>query len=61
MNPHNEVWLDFTSDGHGEGFAAAHHQWGFRPGEANSVVIHQEPGGAGERLACFTGPFEPRG
>ncbi|WP_411577000.1 superoxide dismutase family protein [Streptomyces sp. SCSIO ZS0520] len=61
VNPHNEVWLDFTPDEHGEGFAAAHHRWGFRPGEANSVVIHQEPGGAGERLACFTVPFEPRG
>lgn len=55
--PANEVWLDFTSDAHGDGAAVAHHAWGFRPGEANSVVIHREPGGKGDRLACFTVPF----
>ncbi|MFI6682067.1 superoxide dismutase family protein [Streptomyces sp. NPDC050485] len=54
----NEVWLDFTPDAHGDGTAVAHHAWGFRPGEANSVVIHGEPGGKGDRLACFTVPFK---
>ncbi|MFJ8307955.1 MULTISPECIES: superoxide dismutase family protein [unclassified Streptomyces] len=54
----NEVWLDFTPDAHGDGAAVAHHAWGFRRGEANSVVIHRDPGGKGDRLACFTVPFQ---
>ncbi|NGO13164.1 superoxide dismutase family protein [Streptomyces sp. HC44] len=57
VNPGNEVWLDFTADGRGEGGASARHDWNFRRGEAASVVLHQEPGGAGTRLACFTVPF----
>ncbi|MCZ9343538.1 superoxide dismutase family protein, partial [Streptomyces sp. TRM76130] len=43
-NPDNEVWLDFTPDAHGEGQAQARHDWGFRPGAASSVVIHDRPG-----------------
>ncbi|MFV0136251.1 superoxide dismutase family protein [Streptomyces sp. HMX87] len=58
-NPHNEVWLDFAPDAHGEARARAQHPWGFRPGQANSVVIHDEPGNSGERIACFTVPFRP--
>ncbi|MEU6989269.1 superoxide dismutase family protein [Streptomyces sp. NPDC046465] len=61
VNPANEVWLDFTARADGSGEARALHHWGFRPGEAASVVLHDEPGGAGERAACFTVPFEPRG
>ncbi|MFD7170900.1 superoxide dismutase family protein [Streptomyces sp. NPDC059929] len=57
----NEVWLDFTPDKSGNATAVAHHAWGFRPGEANSVVIHREPGGKGDRLACFTVPFRAPG
>ncbi|MEU1130435.1 superoxide dismutase family protein [Streptomyces sp. NPDC005900] len=60
LNPRNEVWLDFTAKADGTGSARAHHRWGFRPGEAASVVLHREQGGAGDRLACFTVPFEPR-
>ncbi|MGW2224941.1 superoxide dismutase family protein [Streptomyces formicae] len=56
-NPDNEVWLDFTAGADGSGSASAHHLWGFRPGGAGSVVLHREPGGAGDRVACFTVPF----
>jgi Cu-Zn family superoxide dismutase len=57
VNPRNEVWLDFTTDRKGSGKASAHHSWGFRQGEAGSVVIHDEPGSAGARVGCFTVPF----
>ncbi|MFF5981356.1 superoxide dismutase family protein [Streptomyces olindensis] len=57
VGPHNEVWLDFTADRHGAGAASARHDWGFRRGEASSVVLHDVPGGAGARVACFTVPF----
>lgn len=60
VNPDNEVWLDFTADATGSGRAAAWHNWHFRPGEAASVVLHGEHGGAGARLACFTVPFTGR-
>ncbi|MET9442872.1 superoxide dismutase family protein [Streptomyces sp. NPDC006610] len=57
VSPDNEVWLDFAADRRGEGHAVARHDWRFRRGEASSVVIHDVPGGAGERVACFTVPF----
>ncbi|MER5304638.1 superoxide dismutase family protein [Streptomyces lasiicapitis] len=60
VNPDNEVWLDFTAQPDGSGKASAVHSWGFRPGEAGAVVLHREQGGAGDRVACFTVPFEPR-
>ncbi|MEV0256582.1 superoxide dismutase family protein [Streptomyces sp. NPDC050732] len=60
LNPENEVWLDFTAGADGSGSASAVHGWGFRPGEAASVVLHHEPGGTGDRAACFTVPFAPR-
>ncbi|MFK4064383.1 superoxide dismutase family protein [Streptomyces sp. NPDC029674] len=60
LNPANEVWLDFTAGADGSGSASAEHGWGFRPGEAASVVLHDEPGGAGDRSACFTVPFVPQ-
>ncbi|MGW7266473.1 superoxide dismutase family protein [Streptomyces sp. NPDC054842] len=56
-NPGNEVWLDFTADGRGAGEALAEHDWGFRRGGASSVVVHDQPGMSGGRLACFTVPF----
>jgi Cu-Zn family superoxide dismutase len=59
--PQNEVWLDFTADARGAGRAGARHDWGFRPGEAGSVVIHDEPGDSGARVGCFTVPFRPTG
>ncbi len=57
VDAQNEVWLDFTADVHGAGDAQARHSWGFRSGEARSVVIHEEPGTKGARVACFTVPF----
>jgi Cu-Zn family superoxide dismutase len=55
-NADNEVWLDFTADEHGAAEANARHDWGFRQGEASSVVIHDMPG-SHTRAACFTVPF----
>jgi Cu-Zn family superoxide dismutase len=57
VNPENEVWLDFTADARGAGSAQARHDWGFRSGQAGSVVIHDAPGTKGARVACFTVPF----
>ncbi|MEV0171215.1 superoxide dismutase family protein [Streptomyces sp. NPDC050803] len=56
VNAENEVWLDFTADEHGAGEARARHGWGFRQGEAASLVIHDEPGSK-VRVGCFTVPF----
>ncbi|WP_328909952.1 superoxide dismutase family protein [Streptomyces sp. NBC_00234] len=56
-DPANEVWLDFRTDGEGNGESWVLHDWSFREGGARSVVIHDEQGGAGDRLACFTVPF----
>ncbi|SCD42583.1 superoxide dismutase, Cu-Zn family [Streptomyces sp. BvitLS-983] len=52
VNPYNEVWLDFTTDAEGAGRAVARHSWGFRPGEAASVVIHDQQGGRGHGSAA---------
>ncbi|WAZ21424.1 superoxide dismutase family protein [Streptomyces cinnabarinus] len=57
VNAENEVWLDFTADERGAGGASARHSWGFRQGEASSVVLHEEPGSKGGRVGCFTVPF----
>ncbi|ARF77053.1 superoxide dismutase [Kitasatospora albolonga] len=56
-DPVNEVWLDFRTDGNGDGTAEARHDWGFRDGGARSVIVHDVQGGAGKRVACFTVPF----
>jgi Cu-Zn family superoxide dismutase len=64
-NPDNEIWLDFTTDAHGSGLAAAHVDWTFTDRRPASVVIHAEhthtdpghAGTAGARLACLTVPF----
>lgn len=67
-NPHNEVWLDFTTDAKGNAHAASQHSWWFREGAARSVVIHDHrtttgpghAGTAGDRLGCLTVPFAHR-
>ncbi|MCC3774109.1 superoxide dismutase family protein [Streptomyces sp. UNOB3_S3] len=64
-NPHNEAWLDLTTDKRGNGRSAATVKWHFRAGEARSVVIHEhatetapgKAGTAGARLACLNVPF----
>jgi superoxide dismutase, Cu-Zn family len=64
-NSENEVWLDFRTDAQGRATVESWHDWGFRPGEARSVIIHEhgtatkpgEAGMAGARLACLTVPF----
>lgn len=67
-NPDNEIWLDFTTDDKGRGWAMAVQDWqppaDRRPG---SVILHIRhtahgdgdgvPGSAGERLACLTVDF----
>ncbi|MEV4434555.1 superoxide dismutase family protein [Streptomyces sp. NPDC049555] len=65
-NARNEVWLDFTTDGQGDGSSVAHVAWRFRAGQAMSVVVHAhgtadapgQAGTAGPRLACVNVPFE---
>ena len=64
-NPANEVWLDLTTDAHGDATATSTVTWRFRPAGAGSVVLHAEhthtapgqAGVAGARLACLTVPF----
>ena len=60
-DPENEVRLDFVTDARGVGAAAVRRAWEFRPGEAQSVVLHDMSGGAGTRVACFTVPFKSPG
>ncbi|MEU1789065.1 superoxide dismutase family protein [Streptomyces sparsogenes] len=65
-NPRNEVWLDLTTNGQGEGYAKTHVDWRFRDSEARSVVIHEHAtatgkghaGMAGTRVACVKVPFK---
>ncbi|MCP2259398.1 superoxide dismutase, Cu-Zn family [Streptoalloteichus tenebrarius] len=64
-NPRNEIWLDFTTDREGNGFAMTTVPWRFTDRHAGSVVIHEHhthtdpghAGQAGDRLACITVPF----
>jgi len=64
-NPRNEVWLDFTTNAQGDGWAVSQVRWRFRAGAANSVVIHEhathtgpgEAGMAGARVGCLTVRF----
>ena len=65
-NIHNEIWLDLTTDGDGDGEAQRRVAWQpmpqYRP---HSVVLHARQtdwrpalaGEAGARLACITVPF----
>jgi Cu-Zn family superoxide dismutase len=64
-NPHNEVWLDFTTDARGDATSAASQQWTFDAGRRpRSLVIHADTtktaaghaGDAGARVACLTLP-----
>ncbi|MET7766810.1 superoxide dismutase family protein [Streptomyces sp. NPDC005336] len=65
-NPRNEVWLDLTTNGRGDGRSQTVVKWHFRPGEARSVVIHEhatstqagKAGMAGDRVACVNVPFK---
>jgi Cu-Zn family superoxide dismutase len=60
-NPRNEIWLDFTTDRFGTGFARSTVDWTFAARRANSVVVHEtathtdpgHAGTAGARLACL--------
>ncbi|MES4909327.1 MULTISPECIES: superoxide dismutase family protein [unclassified Streptomyces] len=64
-NPHNEVWLQITTDKNGEAHAMTHVNWRFRDSEARSVVFHEhatatekgKAGMAGVRVACVKVPF----
>jgi Cu-Zn family superoxide dismutase len=59
-NPRNEIWLDFTTDRLGTGFARSAVGWTFGERRARSVVVHEththtdpgHAGTAGARLAC---------
>ncbi len=61
-NPHNEIWLDLTTDEDGNGVARSRQDWQFAPGQApRSVVLHAQrtstmpgtAGTAGARLGCL--------
>ncbi|QUQ65457.1 superoxide dismutase family protein [Kutzneria sp. CA-103260] len=64
-NPQNEIWLDFTTDRHGNAWSISSVNWQFTQRHAGSVVIHTEhthtdpgsAGTAGARLACVTVDF----
>jgi Cu-Zn family superoxide dismutase len=64
-NPHNEIWLDLTTDAMGNATSASTVDWQFTDRHAGSVVIHAEhthtdpghAGTAGPRLACVTVAF----
>lgn len=64
-NPQNEIWLDITTDASGSAQASTTVNWEFRPGEAKSVVVHDQhtqtgtgqAGMAGDRLACIDEDF----
>jgi superoxide dismutase, Cu-Zn family len=56
--PQNEVWLNFTTNGHGNGTSRAGQYWRFNLGQAtqaNSVVIRSHATEA--PVACVTVPF----
>jgi Cu-Zn family superoxide dismutase len=64
-NPHNEIWLDFTTNATGYGFALSKVDWSFGERRAHSIVIHEmhthtdpgHAGTAGARLACLNVDF----
>jgi Cu-Zn family superoxide dismutase len=64
-NPRNEIWLDFTTDRLGTGFAKSTVDWTFAARRARSVVVHEththtdpgHAGTAGARLACLDVDF----
>ncbi|MBE1500081.1 Cu-Zn family superoxide dismutase [Amycolatopsis lexingtonensis] len=64
-NPRNEIWLDFTTDRLGTGFARSTVDWTFDARRPRSVVVHEththtdlgHAGTAGARLACLDVDF----
>ncbi len=64
-NPDNEIWLDFTTDAHGDATTANTVPWMFTDARAGSVVIHADPtqtapgkaGTAGARAGCVSVAF----
>lgn len=65
-NPRNEIWLDLTTDGEGNGTAETTVPFDFGDRVPASIVLHEHPttatepgkaGTAGGRVACFTAPF----
>ena len=65
-NPHNEIWLELTTDDQGNGRAETTVPFVFDDRAPASIVLHEQPttatehgraGSAGARLACFTAPF----
>ncbi|PSL51651.1 Cu-Zn family superoxide dismutase [Saccharothrix carnea] len=65
-NPQNEIWLELTTDGQGNGLAETTVPFTFDDRVPASIVLHEQPttatghgraGSAGARLACFTAPF----
>lgn len=64
-NPRNEIWLDFTTDAHGNATTANTVPWMFTDARAGSVVIHADPtqtapgkaGTAGARAGCLSVAF----
>jgi len=65
-NPENEVWLDLSTDGDGNGVATATVPFSLSAGAPQSIVIHAgamtmtaagEAGKAGDRIACLTTPL----
>ncbi|MFI6598151.1 hypothetical protein ACIBHX_17985 [Nonomuraea sp. NPDC050536] len=54
-NGHDEVWLDFRTDGNGIGHATTRHDWQLDPANLpQSLVIHAAPGDSAPRIACLT-------
>ncbi|MFI9007870.1 superoxide dismutase [Actinosynnema sp. NPDC053489] len=65
-NPHNEVWLELTTDARGNGTAETTVPFVFDDRVPSSIVLHEHAtteteqgraGSAGGRIACFTAPF----
>jgi Cu-Zn family superoxide dismutase len=65
-NPRNEIWLELTTDGQGNGSAETTVPFVFDDRVPSSIVLHEQPttateqghaGSAGARLACLTAPF----
>ncbi|WP_211301183.1 superoxide dismutase family protein [Murinocardiopsis flavida] len=64
-NAENEAWLDFHTSPFGDAITGTAVEWTPRPGQAGSVVIHEEhthtqpghAGMAGARLACINVPL----
>ncbi|MEU4743831.1 superoxide dismutase family protein, partial [Actinosynnema sp. NPDC023658] len=65
-NPQNEIWLELTTDGQGNGAAETTVPFVFDDRLPASIVLHEHPktetaqgraGSAGARIACLTATF----